>query len=125
MINDDFWIDAYNSVGTRVGTLTEITSISLMSRLNQIGEVEFTVPAVLVANWGLSKNASYVISHATLGLIGTFYHSDSTIDADQRQVIIRAQDSLIGLANRIIGFGTAFNNQLVSAVLTKIGRAHV
>lgn len=120
MINDDFWIDAYNSVGTHVGTLNEITSITLMSRLNQIGEVEFTVPAILVASWGLSKNASYVVSHAQLGLIGTFYHNDSTIDADQRQITIRAQDSLIGLANRIIGFGTAFNNQLVSAVLTTI-----
>ena len=120
MINDDFWIDAYNSVGTHVGTLNEITSITLSERLNQIGEVEFTVPAILVASWGLSKNASYVVSHAQLGLIGTFYHNDSTIDADQRQITIRAQDSLIGLANRIIGFGTAFNNQLISAVLTTI-----
>jgi len=120
VINDDFWIDAYSSIGAHLGTLKEIQSISLTERLNQIGEVEFTVPAILVASWSLSKNASYIISHATLGLIGTYYHADQTIDADQQLVTIRAQDSLIGLANRIIGFGTAFNNQPITTMLTTI-----
>jgi len=117
-----FRIDVFTAAGSGPsgGPITEVLGVSVSERLNQVGEVSFTIPAAVAAQRGLARGNKYRIYHTTLGYIGEFKHIESSIDASAEMITIRAYDSLINLAERVAGFRRNFNNLDFSAVATAL-----
>jgi hypothetical protein len=113
-----FRIDVFTAAGSGPsgGPITDVLGVSVSERLNQVGEVSFTIPAAVAAQRGLARGNKYRIYHTTLGYIGEFKHIESSIDASAETITIRAYDSLINLAERVAGFRRNFSNLDFSAV---------
>ena len=108
-----FRIDVFTATGsapTGDGPITEVLGVSVSERLNQVGEVSFTIPASVASQRGLARGNKYRIYHTTLGYIGEFKHIESSIDASAETITIRAYDSLINLAERVAGFRRNYSN---------------
>ncbi len=120
-----FRIDVFTAAGSgpSAGPITQVLGVSLSEKLNQVGEVSFTIPAAVAAERGLARGNKYRIYHATLGYIGEFKHIESSIDASAETITIRAYDSLVNLAERVAGFRRNFSNQNFSAVATALFNA--
>jgi hypothetical protein len=105
-----FWIDIYSAAGERQNAHTQaVSNVRITEKINQIGECEFTLPAVVATELGSAAGLKYRLYHETQGDLGEFTHVDMTLDADQRTATIRAYNQLIELANSIIGFGKAYD----------------
>lgn len=118
-----FRIDVYTASGTAPtgsGPITDVLGISISERLNQVGEIQITLPAFEASQRGLSRGMRYRIYHASLGYLGEFKHIESTIDASAETITIRAYDSLIGLAERVAGFRRNYSNQAFNALASNL-----
>ena len=118
-----FRIDVYTASGTAPtgsGPITDVLGVSISERLNQVGEIQITLPASEAAQRGLSRGMRYRIYHASLGYLGEFKHIESTIDASAETITIRAYDSLIGLAERVAGFRRNYSNQAFNALASDL-----
>lgn len=121
-----FRVDIYNAAGQKQGRYTQaVSNVRITDRINQIGECEFTVPAVVAAELSFARGLKYQIYHEELGNLGRYTHYDDTTDADQRTVTVKAYDTLVDLANQTAGFGRYYINQgysaIVAALLNSIG----
>jgi hypothetical protein len=118
-----FRIDVYTASGTAPtgsGPITDVLGISISERLNQVGEIQITLPAFEAAQRGLSRGMRYRVYHASLGYLGEFKHIESTIDASAETITIRAYDSLIGLAERVAGFRRNYSNQVFNTLASNL-----
>lgn len=112
-----FWIDVYNASDVKQNAHTQdVSGVRITTRLNQIGELEFSLPAAVATQIGANFGMKYRLYHETLGDLGKFKHYDSTTDADQKLVTIKCYDSLVDLANRIAGFARQFVNQPFASI---------
>lgn len=115
-----FWVDIYSAAGVKQNAHTQdVSSVRITQRINQIGECEFTIPAVVAYQLGSGRGLSYVLYHESLGYLGRFTQADMIIDADQKTATIKAHDQLVELGNYIIGFGKAYDGTFsVAEILT-------
>ncbi|HRA66543.1 MAG TPA: hypothetical protein PL187_11020 [Caldilinea sp.] len=115
-----FWVDIYSAAGVRQNEHTqEVSGVRITQRINQIGECEFTMPAVVAYQLGSGAGLRYSLYHETLGYLGQFIQTDMTLDADQKTVSVKAHDQLAELSNFIIGFGKAYDGTwALSEILT-------
>lgn len=113
-----FYVDIYNSAGVQQNSTTyQVSDVRLTQRVNRIGEITFRMPAVVARDMALAKGMQYKVYHEVQGLIGTFYHDDVTVDADNQTAEIRAQDLLVKLANACTLFGLEYSDQPVVDIL--------
>jgi len=114
-----FRIDVYNAAGVKQNAHTHaVSNVRITDRINQIGECEFALPAVVAKQLSVARGVKYKLYHEVLGLLSTYTHYDDSTDADQRNVTIKAYDQLVELANTSIGFTKSFNNVTVAALLS-------
>lgn len=117
----NFWVDIYTAAGVKTNaSTTAISGVRRTDRINQIGVIEFSVPAYVAAQIGSAKGLRYRVYHSTQGYLGEYIHNDISIDANQKTAGIVAHDSLLQLSNTIVGFGRAFNNQTIAAALSSL-----
>lgn len=118
-----FRIDVFTATGTTPtgdGPITQVLGVSTSERLNQVGEIQFTIPASVAAERQLARGMRYRVYHASLGYLGEYKHVDSTIDATAETITIRGYDSLINLAERIAGFRRNYSAATFSTVATNL-----
>jgi hypothetical protein len=117
-----FRIDVFTAIGTSPigGPITEILGLSISEKINQVGQASITVPAFVAAERGLARGYRYKIYHESLGYLGVYKHTDSSIDASAKTITITAYDSLIGLAEQIAGFRRNYSDTIFSSVATSL-----
>jgi hypothetical protein len=112
-----FWIDVYNAADVKQNAHTQdVSGVRITTRINQIGEMEFSMPAAVATQIGAGFGMKYRLYHEALGDLGKFKHYDSTTDADQKLVTIKCYDSLVEPANRVAGFARQFVNQPFASI---------
>ena len=120
-----FYVDIYNASGVQQNSNTyQISDVRLTQRVNRVGEITFRMPAVVARDMALAKGMQYKVYHEVQGLIGTFYHDDMTVDADNQTAEITAQDLLVKLANTCLLFNLEYNDlSVVDILYDVIGRS--
>lgn len=117
----DFWIDVFDAADVRQNANTQaVSAVRITERINQIGELSFTLPAIVAVQIGAGKGRRYRLYHSDEGYLGVFTHNDMTLDANGETATITAHDSLLAAANACIGFGRAFTNTPISTILASI-----
>lgn len=100
-----FWIDVYDAAGVKQNEHSfNVANVTLTERVSRIGQVSFTVPAAVLPELLPDFGKRYRLYSESNGYRGEFRHKSITIDADARTATISADDSLIALANQIVGF---------------------
>lgn len=117
----NFWIDVFDAGDVKQNASAQaVSSVRITERINQIGELAFTLPAIVAVQIGAGKGRRYRLYHSDEGYLGVFTHNDMTVDADGRMATITAHDSLLAAASACIGFGRAFTTTPISTILSSI-----
>lgn len=116
----DFRIDVYSSADVKLSDhTTEVSNVSLTERVNQIGELSFTISAVVAAQLSLDTGLRYRLYHSALGYLGVYTHVDMSVDANQKLTTIKCFDSLYAASNKLVGFGRSYTNATLENVLNQ------
>lgn len=118
---NEFLIDVYSAAGVKLNPHTQaVSGVRITDRVSQIGELEFSMPAVVAQQLGSARGLRYKVSHGTLGLLGTYRHYDMTTSANEQTATIKCYDSLIDLASEVFAFGRSYVTATFASIAASV-----